>query len=680
MRVVFLANHTREPLSFAFVRFTKACATPSARSGRSFFTARATTPMPNDVEDDRRKRAKAQSGSNTNAVRSHASHARDVDVDGQGMDRSNVPKSAMNENARRPDGRQTQANGVKGNVRPNLSKPKGAVLASATSVDASEGNAPRATAAFANMGLTQKSARAISEVMKFTHATSVQDATLPHIMRGLDLLARAKTGSGKTVGFLLPAIERLAKMGAPKRGNVSCLVVSPTRELAQQIAEEAKSLLTFHEFGVQVVFGGTNMNSEKKRMQSSPIEFLIATPGRLIDHLETGDLASRVRNLDVLVLDEADQLLDMGFRPSIERILSYLPTDRQTLLFSATVPKTVHEIAANALRPGHQYIDCVGDDAPATNVLTDQSMVMAPFKDHLTLLTQAIEAHQAEEPNHKVMVFFPTARATQLAAEMFEALGKPVFEIHSRKSQSARTKAADQFRASKSAVMMSSDVTARGMDFPDVTFVMQIGVPSTREQYIHRLGRTGRAGKNGQGLLMLDPAEKFFCRLVQDLPITVLNPTVDQRTDQRVRVAVSRISDDTKEQTYAAWLGFYNGSHAKMGWSKEQLIAVANDYALTTLQCRKLPGLLAKTVGKMGLRDYRSLLNIVSELQSKGGDGNRGGSGGGGGGGEDKDEGLKTEALQLSAGTFLLMPAGVRHSAWVTGGAPVDLWMGEQEG
>ena len=516
--------------------------------------------------------------------------------------------------------------------RPNLAKNHGATLAVAERVQVPTGNAPSQTAAFANMGLTERSSRAIHEVMKFTHATAVQDATLPHIMRGLDVLARAKTGSGKTVGFLLPAIERLAKTGAPRRGNVSCLVVSPTRELASQIAEEAKSLLTFHDFGVQVVFGGTNMNSEKKRLQTQGVEFLIATPGRLIDHLETGDLAQRVQNLDVLVLDEADQLLDMGFRPSIERILSYLPSERQTLLFSATVPKTVHEIAANALRPGHQYIDCVGDDAPATNLQVEQSMIMAPFNDHLTLLTQAIEAHQAVEPNHKVMVFFPTARATQLAAEMFEAIGKPVFEIHSRKSQSARTKAADQFRASKSAVMMSSDVTARGMDFPDVTFVMQIGVPSAREQYIHRLGRTGRAGKTGQGLLMLDPAEKYFCRAVQDLPITTLNPTIDPATDARVRQGVSRISQDTKDQCYAAWLGFYNGSSSKMGWSKEKLIAEANEYAMTTLQCRQLPGLLAKTVGKMGLKAQRPLLNIVSDLPSKGGGGGGGGGGGRGGG------------------------------------------------
>lgn len=513
--------------------------------------------------------------------------------------------------------------------RPNLMKnTHGGALAQAQIVEVATGNAPSTTAAFANMGLTEASMRAIHEVMGFTHATAVQDSTLPHIMRGLDVLARAKTGSGKTVGFLLPAIERLAKQGAPRKGDVSCLVISPTRELASQIGEEAKSLLTYHPFNCQVVFGGTNINSERKRLTSQGVEFLVATPGRLIDHFESSNLARACQNLDVLVLDEADQLLDMGFRPSLEKILSYLPTQRQTLLFSATVPKTVHQIAANALRPGHQYIDCVGDDAPATNLQVKQSLIVASFHDHLTLMTQAIEEHQAEEPNHKIMVFFPTARSTQLASEMFEACGKPVFEIHSRKSQAVRTKAADKFREARAAVMMSSDVTARGMDFPDVTMVIQIGVPSAREQYIHRLGRTGRAGKTGKGLLMLDPAEKFFLNGVRDLPIEVLNPAIDSQVDQRVRKAISRINPDTKAQAYSAWLGFYNGSSGKMKWSKDDLIFAANNYALETLQCESLPGLLKKTVGKMGLKGFTANLNIVSELGGGGG----GGRGGGGGG------------------------------------------------
>ena len=503
------------------------------------------------------------------------------------------------------------------------------------------GNVPT-TMAFQSMGLSAQSMRAITEVCKFTHATAVQDQTLPHITRGVDVLARAKTGSGKTVGFTLPSIELLMK-NEVRKGDVSVLIVSPTRELASQIHVEANQLLTFHEYGAQVVFGGTNIGTDKKRLRENRCDFLVATPGRLIDHLENEGLRERMSNLRVLVLDEADQLLEMGFRPSIEKILSYLPRNRQTLLFSATVPDAVKQIAANAMSDNHVYIDCVGDEATATNLQVAQWLTVADTKDHLPLLLQVIEAHAREVPNHKIMCFFPTARATGLASEVFEAMGIKVFEIHSRKSQAARTKAADQFRASKSAVMMSSDVTARGMDFPDVTFVIQIGLPSSREQYVHRLGRTGRAGKSGEGLLILADFEKYILRSMKDLPLQLAEASVDPNAADRITRALQKVDSKTKDQAYVAWMGFYNSSTGKMGWSKNDLVHAANSYAIDVLGCRGLPGVLAKTVGMMGLREQRPLLNVVAQLDGKpsGGRHGRGGGQGRGGGGRGRGGGRR---------------------------------------
>ena len=347
-------------------------------------------------------------------------------------------------------------------------------------------------------------------------------------------------------------------------------------------------------------------------------------PGRLIDRFQTSNLAPRCASLKVLVLDEADQLLEMGFKPSIDKILGFIPRDRQTLLFSATVPKQVQSIAANALRPGYAYVDCVGEDDSATNLQVQQWLTIAPLDDHLPLLVQLIASHQAQVPDHKVICFFPTARATQLAAELFVALGKPVSEIHSRKSQGHRTKAADQFRDAVSTVMMSSDVSARGMDFPNVTMVIQVGLPSSKEQYIHRLGRTARAGKSGEGLLLLAPHEEFFARQLRDLPITNAPAAVDPNTAHTVAQALARVDVRTKEQAYVAWMGFYNGSCGKMGWSKTQLVEHASRYALEVLGCPGLPGVLKKTVGMMGLKGVPGL-NIQSELP--------GGRGGGGGSG-----------------------------------------------
>jgi ATP-dependent RNA helicase MSS116 len=263
---------------------------------------------------------------------------------------------------------------------------------------------------------------------------------------------------------------------------------------------------------------------------------------------------------------------------------------------------------------------------------------VAPLDDHLHLLVQLITGHQQQVPDHKVICFFPTARATQLAAELFVALGKPVTEIHSRKSQGHRTKAADQFRDAKSGVMMSSDVSARGLDYPDVTLVIQVGLPSSREQYIHRLGRTARAGKTGEGLLLLAPHEAFFARQLKDLPISDAPAQVDPNTAHAVSQALARVDVRTKEQAYVAWLGFYNGSCGKMGWSKEVLVQNANRYALEVLGCPGLPGIMKKTVGMMGLKGVPGL-NLVSELPGGGGGGNRGGGGGGrgfGGGGRGR--------------------------------------------
>ncbi len=223
---------------------------------------------------------------------------------------------------------------------------------------------------FDALPLAAETRRALSEVLGFSHMTQVQAATLPVILEGHDVIAKAKTGTGKTMAFLIPCVEQLAKQGA-RLGNVSVLVLSPTRELAQQIEAEARNLLTFHQkpraLRVDIVYGGTNINAERKRVVQRVPDILVATPGRLIDHLENSNLGPSLQKLQVLILDEADQLLDMGFRPAIEKIIGYLPRDRQTLLFSATIPKGVKEVAGLALRQSHKFVDTVGKEDHDTN-------------------------------------------------------------------------------------------------------------------------------------------------------------------------------------------------------------------------------------------------------------------------------------------------------------------------
>merc|ERR1719223_1312715 len=226
-------------------------------------------------------------------------------------------------------------------------------------------------------------------------------------------------------------------------------------------------LCTFHPLRVTCVFGGTSMNTDKSSLRKNP-DILVATVGRLLDHLQnTTGFSDQVQALQVLVLDEADQLLEMVFQPDIKRIISYLPQQRQSLLFSATVPDSVHKVAHLAMRPGFNFINTVPAGEDNTHLHVKQEAFVVELQDQLTALTNIIAKHQSEDPNYKVIVFFTTARLTGYLAEMFQrsgALGR-ILEIHSRKSQSFRTKASDSFRKGSGLVLFTSDVSARGVDY-----------------------------------------------------------------------------------------------------------------------------------------------------------------------------------------------------------------------
>ncbi|KAJ6826578.1 DEAD-box ATP-dependent RNA helicase 31-like [Iris pallida] len=446
--------------------------------------------------------------------------------------------------------------------------------------------------------------------------TLVQEASLPFILKGKDVLAKAKTGTGKTVAFLLPAIEIVSKLPPVDREQkrlppINVLVVCPTRELADQAAMEASILLKFHpSIGVQVVIGGTRLALEQKRMQANSCQILVGTPGRLRDHIEnTPGFATRLMGVKVLVLDEADRLLDMGFRKDIEKIVAAVPKQRQTLLFSATVPDEVRQICHIAMKRDHEFVNTVEEGSEETHSQVRQMHLVAPLEEHFSILYRILTEHISEDVDYKVIVFCTTAMVTKFVAGLLSELRLNVREIHSRKPQSYRTRVSKEFRESKGLILVSSDVSARGVDYPDVTLVVQVGVPADREQYIHRLGRTGRKGKEGKGILMLAPWEEFFLSSIKDLPITnATKPLVDSDTIQKVERALGHVEMKSKESAYQAWLGYYN-SNKNIGRDKNRLVLLANEFsrsmgldnppAITKLVLRKMglsnvPGLRAK--------------------------------------------------------------------------------------
>ncbi|GMI73639.1 hypothetical protein like AT5G63630 [Hibiscus trionum] len=468
---------------------------------------------------------------------------------------------------------------------------------------------------FDQLPLSPLSLKGIKDV-GYEKMTLVQEATLPAILEGKDVLAKARTGTGKTLAFLLPSIEIVSKLPPTspdfkRPPAINVLVICPTRELANQACSEANKLLKYHaSIGVQVVIGGMNADKEKEKLRAKPCQILVATPGRLKDHIEnTEGFAERLKGLKVLVLDEADRLLAMGFRKDIEKIIAAVPKQRQTLFFSATVPVEVHQICHIGLRKDHEFISTVQEGSEETNSKVRQMHMVAPLDKHFSLLYVLLQEHIAEDVDYKAIVFCTTAKVTKLVAELLCKLKMNVREIHSRKSQSYRTKVSNEFRKSKGLILVTSDVSARGVDYPDVTLVIQLGVPADREQYIHRLGRTGRKGKEGQGILLLAPWEDFFLPSIKDLPMTEASlPLVDPNTNKKVEGALSYLEKTTKESAYLAWLGYYN-CIKKVSKDKCRLVELAKEFS-SSIGLYNVPAIPRHILNKMGLANVPGLRAI----------------------------------------------------------------------
>ena len=382
----------------------------------------------------------------------------------------------------------------------------------------------------------------LTRQMNLHTMTQVQSLTINEAIKGVDVLAQAKTGTGKTIGFLLPVLQRILgnnpELARPERGrrrfgsgrsSTLALIISPTRELAEQIANETRRLVAGTGVLIQTAVGGTQKSSHLRDMVRNGCHILVGTPGRLKDLLSSEIEAPQLQSL---VLDEADRLMDQGFWPEIQEIMRLLPDrrqqDRQTLLFSATVPPEVVEMARKTLKPNMHYVRTVQEDETPTHERVKQMLVPLPgLENGLPTVLELFERFQREHSINrstrpfKAILYHNSTAETTLSYQLLlhlrqnahllpESLrdsaffhGTRVYSIHSRLTQSGRTYAADNFRNSKSAILCSSDVTARGMDFPGVTHVIQLGLPPSREQYIHRLGRTARAGAEGEGWLLI---------------------------------------------------------------------------------------------------------------------------------------------------------------------------------
>jgi ATP-dependent RNA helicase RhlE len=354
---------------------------------------------------------------------------------------------------------------------------------------------------FAGFGLNHELLRGVRE-LGFTRPTPIQQEAMPPVLAGHDLLACAMTGSGKTAAFVLPILQRLADKA---RGTTRALVLTPTRELAAQIDEHLNALALHTPLSGAAVFGGVGMGPQEHAFRRG-VDVIVATPGRLLDHLRFP--YAKLNGLEILVIDEADRMLDMGFLPDIRRILRHLPVKRQTLFFSATMPAPIVELSRDMLKKP-VTVDLARQPAPAIGITQAVYPVASDLKS--ALLVEMLKRGDIRS----VIVFTRTKHRANRLADYLVRHGVTAGRIHGNRSQSQRTQALGEFKAGKFPVLVATDIAARGIDVEALSHVVNFDVPASPDDYVHRVGRTARAESKGDAFLFVAPEEEAALRDIE---------------------------------------------------------------------------------------------------------------------------------------------------------------------
>lgn len=464
----------------------------------------------------------------------------------------------------------------------------------------------------------------------------------------LSSIAQARTGTGKTLGFLVPLIQRIIDTDhelasrsrlprRPRASDIRAIIISPTRELAEQIAVEAKKLTADTNIRVHTAVGGSHKSLMLDRMRQHGCHLLVGTPGRLHDILSDPRSGVTAPGLSSFVLDEADRLLDIGFSQDIDDIVKLLPdptiVDRQTMMFSATMSRDVLQLARRSLKSDFQFVQTVHEGEQPTHEKVPQRQVQLKGLENnmptlLELCKREIDKTAQSGAHFKAIIYFNSTANVKLAANIFENLpgssNSPyakhplwpvgIFEMHSKLTQRQRTRVSDQFRKAKTAIMFSSDVTARGMDFPKVTHVIQVGLPPNVEQYIHRLGRTGRGDQPGEGWLLLSDVEirearRVLARLPIERDTSLAAAQVDMTQEAQLPVPLadilSQVGEATKKVDYETKSTAYSASIGVMQRfvSGRQIVECLNQWARFGWGMETPPSLSRSLIDKFGLEN-----------------------------------------------------------------------------
>ena len=359
---------------------------------------------------------------------------------------------------------------------------------------------------FNDLGLSADILRAVSE-QGYDTPTPIQAQAIPVVLKGHDLMAAAQTGTGKTAGFTLPVLQLMSSRTVSARSKPRVLVLTPTRELAAQVEDNVRSYGKYLPLKSTVIYGGVGMGLQTKTLRAG-VDIIVATPGRLLDHV--GERNVDLSGIEIFILDEADRMLDMGFIHDIRRVVALLPKQKQTLMFSATFSDEIRSLATNYLR-NPQQVEVARRNSTADMVT--QSVYHVDKAKKRDLLVKLIE----DNGWHQVLVFTRTKHGANALAEKLDKAGIRASAIHGNKSQSARTRALADFKSLKLHVLVATDIAARGIDIDALPHVVNYELPNVPEDYVHRIGRTGRAGSTGQAVSLVCVDEHKLLRDIERL-------------------------------------------------------------------------------------------------------------------------------------------------------------------
>ena len=411
---------------------------------------------------------------------------------------------------------------------------------------------------FKSLGLTNALVKAV-EKKGYTTPSPIQEKAIPLVLEGKDVLASAQTGTGKTAGFTLPMLQILSQEPQKHKRPIRALVLTPTRELAAQVHDNVKEYSAYLDIKSTVIFGGVNQNPQVRTIRQG-IDILVATPGRLLDLIDQKVLT--LKNIEILVLDEADRMLDMGFLRDIKKLLAMMPTKKQSLLFSATFSKEIKKLA-NGFLHHPVLVEATPENSTAEKV--DQRVIKVDQGRKTELVIKLIK-----EGNWKqVLIFTRTKHGANRLTEKLNKARVTAAAIHGNKSQGARTKALAGFKDGSVRVMVATDIAARGLDIPLLPHVINFELPNIAEDYVHRIGRTGRAGASGEALSLVCIDEESYQKAIEKLLGEKLESEILEEFEPQDKFTGKPASMQGKKQNQRRSGGHRNGGGGKPSWKKK---------------------------------------------------------------------------------------------------------------